>query len=104
MVRSTVIILVVLAALTPLFWLVGGARAARDLLIFAALCSPIYVAIWVFAREVPESERGFLARKRKPRKRRPPPIETFSCPECGLDLTDEASPVCPDCGRVLAQS
>jgi len=108
MIRSTCIILVVLAVATPTVWFLAGPRAAADLLIFAALCAPIYVAIWVFARQVPETERGFLARTRKPRIRRPKrppaePIETFSCPECGNELPDDAQTICPECGNVLVQ-
>ena len=103
MIRSTIIVLLVLAVVATAVWFLVSPRAAVDLLIFAALCSPIYVAIWVFAREVPEGQRGFLARPRKSRPRPPAPIETVSCPECGCDLTNVVSPVCPECGRVTAQ-
>lgn len=103
MIRSTIIILIVLAVLATAVWFLVSPRVAVDLLIFAALCSPIYIAIWVFAPEVPEGQRGFLARPRKPKPRRFEPIETVSCPECGFDLTDDAQTVCPECGKVLVQ-
>ena len=103
MIRSTIIVLIVLAVATPVVWFLVSPRAAVDLVIFAALCSPIYIAIWVFAREVPEGQRGFLARPRKPKPRRFEPIETLTCPDCGFDLTDDPSPICPECGKVLVQ-
>jgi len=106
MIRSTLIILIVLAVVTPALWFLASPRTAIDLLIVAAACTPIYIAIWVFAREVPERQRGFLARPRRPKPRKPPPvepIETFSCPDCGRELADDEKVVCPECGRVLVQ-
>jgi hypothetical protein len=108
MIRSTCIILIVLAVVTPAVWFLAGPRTAIDLLIVAALCAPIYIAIWVFARQVPETQRGFLARPRrpkppKPKRTRAEPILTASCPECGCELPDNAQAICPECGRVLVQ-
>ena len=104
MIRSTCIILIVLAVLTPAVWFLAGPRTAIDLLIVAALCATIYIAIWVFAREVPEGQRGFLARPRKPKPRRLEPMEeTFTCPDCGRELADDERVICPDCGKVLVQ-
>ena len=103
MIRSTVVILILLAVVTPAVWYLAGPQTAIDLLIVAALCAPIYIAIWIFARQVPETQRGFLARPRKPKPRRLEPIETFSCPDCGRELADDERVVCPDCGKVLVQ-
>jgi hypothetical protein len=106
MVRLTIIIVIVLVVATALVWVLAGPSAAFDVVVFAALCTPIYVAIWVCSREVPEEQSGLLHRWRQPRRRRRPPHarrERVCCPDCGCDLTGTRSPICPKCGIVFTE-
>lgn len=106
MIRLTIIIVIVLVFATALVWALAGPRAAFDVVVFAALCTPIYIAIWVFSREVPEGQGGPLQRwqqRRRQRRPRRPRRERVCCPDCGCDLTGDRSPICPKCGTVFTE-